>query len=103
MGSTTIATAAVFFIIALSACNGAALKPVSFTNSSPKTTTAELACRTAVAEIAHRNLRDTSVVDVLTAEAGIGVTVALVGADNNWACLSDMDGNVQSASYIGEG
>jgi hypothetical protein len=35
---------------------------------------------------------------VLNAQAGIGVTVQLKGADANWSCLSDAQGNIQGVT-----
>ena len=42
-----------------------------------------------------------SVTDVMTAEAGVGVTIKVPDADAPWSCLSDASGKVQGASYTG--
>ena len=42
-----------------------------------------------------------SVTEVLWAEAGVGVTIEVPGAQAPWSCLSDENGNVQGAAYTG--
>lgn len=41
------------------------------------------------------------VTEVLWAEAGVGVTIQVPGAQAPWSCLSDENGNVQGAAYTG--
>jgi hypothetical protein len=43
-----------------------------------------------------------SVIEVLTGEAGIGVTIKVPGETAPWSCLSDAKGHVQSASFTGK-
>ncbi len=62
---------------------------------------AESACLAAVAKQTNVARKNLIVTDVLSAEAGIGVTVKVPGADAPWSCLVDRRGRVQGASYTG--
>tara|TARA_Y100001951_G_scaffold69816_2_gene56724 strand:- start:29295 stop:29894 length:600 start_codon:yes stop_codon:yes gene_type:complete len=62
---------------------------------------AEQACLAAVAKTTGVAQSSLSVIDVMSAEAGIGVMVRVPGADAHWSCLSDADGNVQGTRYSG--
>ncbi|QFT21109.1 hypothetical protein FIV02_05895 [Pseudomonas sp. THAF187a] len=62
---------------------------------------AEQACLAAVAKTTGVAQNSLSVIDVMSAEAGIGVMVRVPGADAHWSCLSDADGNVQGTRYRG--
>ncbi len=73
----------------------------SNTGGSSATGKAEKACLAEVAKKTGVASSKLSVVDVLTAEAGIGVTIKVPGADAPWSCLSDANGKVQGASYTG--
>lgn len=65
------------------------------------TAKAEAACLAAVAKSTHVEQAKLKVTDVLTAEAGVGVTIEVPGADAPWSCLSSPQGKVQGASYTG--
>ncbi|MBD9629965.1 hypothetical protein IB273_07315 [Pseudomonas sp. PDM19] len=67
----------------------------SATNKAEKACLAEVAKKTGVA------VSKLSVTDVMTAEAGIGVTISVPEADAPWSCLSSASGKVQGASYAG--
>ncbi len=62
---------------------------------------ARSACLDAVAAQTNLDLATLTVTEVLWAEAGVGVTINVPGADAPWSCLSDEAGNVQGASYTG--
>lgn len=62
---------------------------------------AESACLNAVAQKTGVSRSQLSVIDVSTAEAGIGVTVKVPKADAPWSCLADKKGRVQGVSYTG--
>lgn len=59
------------------------------------------ACLAAVAKATGVALSALTATEVLWAEAGVGVTVQVPGADAPWSCLSDEQGNVQGAAYTG--
>ncbi|MDM0046815.1 hypothetical protein QTH91_20150 [Variovorax dokdonensis] len=83
--------------VASSASTGPA--PATARNSKPN---AENACLAAVAKstnVARNNLK---VIDVMTAEAGTGVTVSVPGANAPWSCLVDRQGRVERAMYTGK-
>lgn len=75
-------------------------KAGSATGASP-TEKAEAACLAAVAKSTNVEQSKLKVTDVLTAEAGVGVTIEVPGADAPWSCLSSPEGKVQGASYTG--
>lgn len=62
---------------------------------------AEFACLEAVARETGVSRNRLSVIEVLPAEAGIGVTVRVPNADAPWSCLADKKGKVQGVSYTG--
>ncbi len=70
-------------------------------NASSETAAAESACVDAVARTTGVSADRLSVIDVLTAEAGIGVDVQVPGAEARWSCLSDKHGKVQGVTYMG--
>lgn len=59
------------------------------------------ACLAAVAKATGVALSALTATEVLWAEAGVGVTVQVPGAEAPWSCLSDEQGNVQGAAYTG--
>lgn len=59
------------------------------------------ACLAEVARQAGVAKEQLSVTEVLWAEAGVGVTIQVPGAQAPWSCLSDENGNVQGAAYTG--
>ncbi len=75
-------------------------KPAT-SGGTPATSKAEEACLTEVAKQTGLATSKLSVTDVMTAEAGIGVTINVPGADAPWSCLSDESGKIQGASYTG--
>ncbi len=70
-------------------------------DASPATAVAEAACKAKLASTANAPLSSITVTEVLTAEAGIGVTMSLAGATAPWSCLSDARGNVQGLTFTG--
>jgi hypothetical protein len=70
-------------------------------DSSSATAVAEAACMARLASTANAPLSSIRVTEVLTAEAGIGVTMSLAGATAPWSCLSDARGNVQGLTFTG--
>jgi hypothetical protein len=63
---------------------------------------AEKACLDAVAKktgVHHDKLKIT---DVSSAQAGVGVTVKVPGAEAPWSCLANQNGRVQGISYTGD-
>jgi hypothetical protein len=62
---------------------------------------AQSACLDAVAAKTNVDRATLTVTEVLWAEAGVGVTITVPGADDPWSCLSDEAGNVQGAAYTG--
>ena len=67
-----------------------------------ETSVAEDACLAAVAETVNLARGELSVIDVLTAEAGISVMVQVPGATAPWSCLSDAKGQVQGVMFTGK-
>lgn len=63
---------------------------------------AESACLAAVAKTTNVARSRLKVTDVMTAQAGTGVTVSVPGADAPWSCLVDKRGRVQNAMYTGK-
>ncbi len=59
------------------------------------------ACLAEVAAKTGAPLDQLKAVEVLWAQAGVGVTVQVPGADAPWFCLSNEQGKVQNASYTG--
>jgi hypothetical protein len=59
------------------------------------------ACLAKVASVTGVEQSKLSVIEVLWAEAGVGVTIKVPDAEAPWSCLSDEQGNVQGASYTG--
>lgn len=57
------------------------------------------ACLAAVAKQTNRDASTLKVTEVLWAQAGVGVTIEVPGAQAPWSCLSDEKGNVQGAAY----
>jgi len=62
---------------------------------------AESACLDAVAKQTGVSRSRLSVIEVSTAEAGIGVTITVPNADAPWSCLADKKGRVQGVAYTG--
>ena len=62
---------------------------------------AQAACLDAVAAQTNVDRASLTVTEVLWAEAGVGVTITVPGADAPWSCLSDEQGKVQGAAYTG--
>lgn len=62
---------------------------------------AQAACLDAVAAKTNVDRATLTVTEVLWAEAGVGVTITVPGADAPWSCLADEDGKVQGAAYTG--
>ncbi|POF44396.1 hypothetical protein B0D71_02900 [Pseudomonas laurylsulfativorans] len=81
------------------ATSGAA--SASSTSGTSATNKAEKACLAEVAKQTGVAASKLSVTDVMTAEAGIGVTIKVPGADAPWSCLSNGSGKIQGASYTG--
>lgn len=81
------------------ATSGAA--SASNTSGTSATSKAEKACLAEVAKKTGVAVSKLSVTDVMTAEAGIGVTISVPDADAPWSCLSSASGKVQGASYTG--
>lgn len=73
----------------------------SGTSGTPATSKAQKACLAEVAKQTGVDASKLSVTDVMTAEAGIGVTIKVPGADAPWSCLSSGSGKIQGASYTG--
>jgi hypothetical protein len=77
----------------------------SSTSRNPETSAsrspAESACLNAVAKKTGVSQGQLSIVDVSTAEAGIGVTIRVPNADAPWSCLADKKGRVQGVTYTG--
>jgi hypothetical protein len=65
------------------------------------TQVAEQACLSKVAETVNQPINTLSVTEVLTGEAGIGVTIAVPGATAPWFCLSDAQGQVDKVTFTG--
>ncbi len=62
---------------------------------------AEKACLAAVAGKTNVSVIRLSVIETLSAEAGIVVKVQVPGADAPWACMTDKRGRLSSVSYTG--
>ena len=62
---------------------------------------ARAACLAEVARQTNIDQSRLSVMEVLWAQAGVGVTIKVPGAKAPWSCLSDEAGNVQGAMYTG--
>ncbi|MCX7034004.1 MAG: hypothetical protein NT046_08545 [Arenimonas sp.] len=62
---------------------------------------AQAACLDAVAAQTNVDRATLTVTEVLWAEAGVGVTITVPGADAPWSCLADEAGKVQGAAYTG--
>ncbi len=71
-------------------------------SASKGTKVAEKACLARVAKTVGKPVGTLKVTEVLTGEAGIGVTIKVPGATAPWSCLSDAKGHVQGASFTGK-
>jgi hypothetical protein len=78
-----------------------AAKPASTSKNNSETAVAENACLAAVAKQVGVSASKLKVIEVLGAEAGIGVTIQVPDATTPWSCLSDKKGHVQGASFTG--
>jgi hypothetical protein len=78
-----------------------AAKPASTGKANSETAVAEKACLEAVAKKVGVSASKLKVIDVMSAEAGIGVTIQVPDATAPWSCLSDKKGHVQGASFTG--
>jgi hypothetical protein len=80
-----------------------AAKPTSSSTGKVRSETAvaEKACLEAVAKQVGVSASKLKVIDVMGAEAGIGVTIQVPDATAPWSCLSDKKGHVQGASFTG--
>jgi hypothetical protein len=78
-----------------------ASKPASASKGNSETAVAEKACLAAVAKQVGVSATKLKVIEVLGAEAGIGVTIQVPDATAPWSCLSDKKGHVQGASFTG--
>ena len=78
-----------------------AAKPASTGKVRSETAVAEKACLEAVAKQVGVSASKLKVIDVMGAEAGIGVTIQVPDATAPWSCLSDKKGHVQGASFTG--
>ena len=89
-------------------------KPVSYTlkvgipasgksasTSNSGTSAAEKACLAAVAKQSGVSASKLKVIDVMSAEAGIGVTIQVPDATAPWSCQSDKKGKVQGVAFTG--
>ncbi|WP_262966554.1 hypothetical protein [Methylobacter psychrophilus] len=76
-------------------------KPVSTGKANSETAVAEKACLAAVAKKVGVSASKLKVLDVKSAEAGIGVNIQVPDAIAPWSCLSDKKGHVQGASFTG--
>jgi len=70
-------------------------------SGSSETQVAERACLAKVAKTVGKPVDTLTVTEVLTSEAGIGVTIKVPGATAPWSCLSDAEGHVQGAMFTG--
>jgi hypothetical protein len=71
-------------------------------SASKGTKVAEQACLAKVAKTVGKPVGTLSVIEVLTGEAGIGVTIKVPGATAPWFCLSDAQGHVDNVSFTGK-
>ncbi|UOA07161.1 hypothetical protein [Methylobacter sp. S3L5C] len=65
------------------------------------TAVAEKSCLAAVAKKVGVSASKLKVIDIKSAEAGIGVNIQVPDATAPWSCLSDKKGHVQGASFTG--
>lgn len=79
----------------------AAPKAASTGKANSETAVAEKACLAEVAKKVGVSASKLKVIDVKSAEAGIGVTIQVPDATAPWSCLSDKKGHVQGASFTG--
>jgi hypothetical protein len=79
----------------------ATAKPSSTGKANSETAVAEKACLAAVAKKVGVSASKLKVIDVQSAEAGIGVNIQVPDATAPWSCLSDKKGNVQGTSFTG--
>jgi len=79
----------------------ATAKPASTGKANSETAVAEKACLAAVAKKVGVSASKLKVIDVQSAEAGIGVNIQVPDAAAPWSCLSDKKGHVQGASFTG--
>lgn len=63
---------------------------------------AEKACLEAVAKKTGVDRDKLTITDVSRAEAGVGVTVKVPGAEAPWSCLANANGRVQGVRYTGD-
>ena len=63
---------------------------------------AEKACLEAVAKKTGVDRGKLKITDVSWAQAGVGVTVKVPGAEAPWSCLANEKGRVQGVSYTGD-
>lgn len=63
---------------------------------------AEKACLEAVARKTRVHRSKLKITDVSSAQAGVGVTVRVPGAEAPWSCLANRKGRVQGVSYTGD-
>jgi hypothetical protein len=63
---------------------------------------AEKACLEAVAKKTGVHRDKLKITDVSWAQAGVGVTVKVPGAEAPWSCLANEKGRVQGISYTGD-
>jgi hypothetical protein len=79
----------------------ASANPASSGKANSETAVAEKACLEAVAKTVGVSASKLKVIDVKSAQAGIGVNIQVPDATAPWSCLSDRKGNVQGASFTG--
>jgi hypothetical protein len=79
----------------------AAPKAATTGKANSETAVAEKACLAAVAKKVGVSVSKLKVIDVQSAEAGIGVNIQVPDATAPWSCLSDKKGHVQGASFTG--
>lgn len=63
---------------------------------------AEKACLEAVSRKTRVHRSKLKITDVSSAQAGVGVTVRVPGAEAPWSCLANRKGRVQGVSYTGD-
>ena len=66
------------------------------------TKVAEKACLAKVVKTVGKPSKTLKVTEVLTGQAGIGVTIKVPGATAPWFCLSDAKGHVDNVSFTGK-
>jgi hypothetical protein len=79
----------------------AAPKAATTGKANSETAVAEKACLAAVAKKVGVSVSKLKVIDVQSAQAGIGVNIQVPDATAPWSCLSDKKGHVQGASFTG--